>query len=55
MLSKPSCCLIPLKMNDIELPESASFCLLGLVFTPKFDWKPTSISGVVLHNRVAFA
>ena len=32
--------LIPLKMNDIELPESSSFRLLGLVFTPKLDWKP---------------
>ena len=29
-----------MKMNDIELPECASFRLLGLVFTPKFDWKP---------------
>ena len=35
MLSKPNCCLILSKTNDIELAESASFCLLGLVFTPK--------------------
>ena len=31
--------LIPLKMNDIELPESASFLLLEFVFAPKLDWK----------------
>ena len=28
------------KINDIELPECVSFHLLGLVFTPKLDWKP---------------
>ena len=32
--------LIMLKMNYIEVPECASFRLLGLVFTPKLDWKP---------------
>ena len=32
--------LIPLKMNDIKLPDSASFRLLWLVFTTKLDWKP---------------
>ena len=31
--------LIPLEMIDIELPENVSFCLLGLVFTHKLDWK----------------
>ena len=33
--------LLPLRMYDIELPESASFRLPGLVFTPKLDWKPS--------------
>ena len=32
--------LIPLNMNDIELPESASFRLLGNDLTPNLDWKP---------------
>ena len=31
--------LIPLKLNDIELPESSSFPLLGLAFSPKLHWK----------------
>ena len=33
--------LIPLKMNDFELPKCPSFHLLGVVFTPKLDWKDT--------------
>ena len=32
--------LVPVKMNDIELPENTSFRLLGLIFTPTMDWKP---------------
>ena len=32
--------LILFKMDDIELAVCASFCLLGLVFTPKLDRKP---------------
>ena len=31
--------LVPVKMNDIELPKSTSFRLLGWIFTPT-DWKP---------------
>ena len=38
-------CLILLMMNDIELPEYVS---IGLVFTPKLDWKPyvQSVAGI---------
>ena len=32
--------LIPLKMNDIRLPECTSFRLHGLVFKPKLGWRP---------------
>ena len=44
-LPRPNYCLliatesILIPLNDIGLPECASFCLLGLVFTPKLDWK----------------
>ena len=45
MLPRPNFCLnrhrerssIHLKMNDIELPECATFCLLRLLFTPKLN------------------
>ena len=30
--------LVPVEMNDIELPEETSFPLLGL--TRSMDWKP---------------
>ena len=32
--------LVPVEMNDIELPEETSFRLLGLTFTRSMDWKP---------------
>ena len=32
--------LVPVEINDIELPEEISFCLLGLTFIRSMDWKP---------------
>ena len=32
--------LVPVEMNDIELPEETSFRLLGLTFTRSMHWKP---------------
>ena len=32
--------LVPVEMNDIELPEETSFRLLGLNFTRSMDWEP---------------
>ena len=32
--------LVPVDMNDIELPEETSVRLLGLNFTQSMDWKP---------------